>query len=213
MEKDEKVEDKEEDKVEDASPEYIPAKEIAEKKAEPLATIPLPPESVLKSAFLTAIKYRGKLEALKAYNDSVKELVGIKHSTADYNEGVLRVLRTVETLKDAQTIHKSDKNKRDAELLRSEQHLEQMKHEAYLARKLREAEKHHNRIQHEQLMSATGTDDLTEEEQEVEEYMRDKLRPSRYASVADKIRSDMNLTDEQSFILDSLVEELTKSGG
>lgn len=121
--------------------------------------------------------------------------------------------RTIETLKDAHTIHQSDKNIRDAELLRSEQHLEQMKHEAYLAEKEREVEKHNVRIQHEQLMGSTGTDDLTEEELEVEEYMKDKLRPSRYASVADKIRRDMNLTDEQSFILDSIVEELTKSVG
>lgn len=211
MEKDK--EEKKHDKVEDASPEYISAKEIAKKKAESLATIPLPPDSVLKSAFLTAIKYRGKTEALKAYNSSVQALVEIKHSTADFNDAAVRALRSIETLKDAQTIHQSDKNIRDAELLRSEQHLEQMKHKAYLAEKQREVEKHNVNIQHEQLMGAAGTDDLTEEEQEVEEYMRDKLRPSRYASVADKIRRDMNLTDEQSYILDSLVEELTKSVG
>jgi len=206
------------DKIKEVSGQYLTAAEIEEReqnksltdfRGNTLSTIPLPPEDVMRSGFLTAIKYKSIEKALNAYNDAVQGLVRIKDSQSDFNRAVMEELRTIETLNDAETIHRADKAVRDAETLRAEQHLKQVEHEAYLAEKQREVEKHNLHIQHAKLMGTTGTEDLTEEEQEAEAYMRAKLRPSRYQSVADKIRQDTTLTTEQKKILDGLVSELT----
>ena len=208
---DDKVEDVSDYKVEEVSGEYIPAKEAREvaERGGSLPIIPLPPENVLKSAFLTAIKYRTVSKALTAYDSCISELTNIKDSQSRFNEAALNELRTIEKLNDASGVHEADQALRDESLLDAKERLVQRKHVAYLDEKKREVEKHNVDIEHGILMGASGTDELTEEEQELEEHLKAKLRPARYKSVADKIRQDTNLTEEQSKMLDDLVEELT----
>ena len=198
------------DKVEDVSPEYISAKEV-EKKEESFPVIPLPPDNVLKSAFLTAIKYRTVASAFAAYNSVVREKGNISDSFARSYEAKGRELEAYEILCDAPYTHERKARTRrallEAESVKAEAYLAQQKHEAHLAKKLRAAEKHHNRIQHEQLMKSTVVNDMSEEEQEAEEFLRDGLRPLRIKALADMIRSE-GVTEEESKRLDEMVEKM-----
>jgi len=201
------------DETRDLRGTYIPAKDVAEKNSSSLANIPLPPDAVLKSAFLTGIKYRTVEKALSAYKSCIEELSNIKHAQAGFNEAVLAEQRTIELLNDAHTVHQTDKDVRDAEALRANQHLEQMKHEAYLAKKQREVEKHNVDIQHAELMNQESdpVEKMTQSEKELKAHMESKLEPLRAQAVADQIRKERNLTPEEEKILDEIVSDYQES--
>jgi hypothetical protein len=183
-----------------------------------LKGIQLPPDNVIGSAFLSAIKYHSIASAMSAYNSVIRAESEIEESTAELYRARVDKMSAIQLLEDAPKIHAEESRVRmakfRAERIRAEQHEKQEKHEAYLAKLQREVEKRNARVMHAKLMGESGeeeTDNLTDAEEELKEYLKDKLRPSRYKTVADDLKSEMNLSKEQEKMLDELVEELTKA--
>ena len=179
--------------------------------------IPLPPEGILKSAFLTALKYRTVASAFAAYNSAVMEKGNVSDSLARNYEAKGRELEAYETLCDAPYTHERKARTRrallEAEAVQAEAYLAQQKHEAHLAKKQRAAEKHHNRIQHEQFMKSAAVDDLSEVEKEADEHMRASVLPLRIQALADAIRKERPLSDAEEARLAKTVEDITKTVG
>lgn len=206
-----------EDEINPASSEYIAKAEITEKDKN-LLPIPLPPDHVMRSAFLTAIKYRSVQTALTAYNSCIRELTSISRAQSSFHQAQLEEQRTVELLKDASTIHEADQLARDTVLLKAKQDHEQLKHEAYLAEKKREVEKHNADIQHAHLINAGIDPDekvqKSQADQEMKEYLESKVfKMRKEKSIAEEIRKEHQLTQEEEAILNNLVDELSTNLG
>lgn len=179
-----------------------------------LSTIPLPPDDVMKSAFLTAIKYRTVKSALRAYDSCVQELVSIKESQASFNRAQLEESRTIMMLEDADKIHQMDSDIRDANALRASETLEQLKHEAYLAEKERHVERYNVNAQHSELMNQTieKPETTSQADKEKKEWMEAQLfKNSREQQIADEIRKEHNLSDEEEARLAELVAKLSSN--
>jgi hypothetical protein len=192
--------------------EYLSADEVSD-PTKNLPNIHVPGDVILKSAFLTAIKYRTVTSALKAYDAAFNELINIKDSQARFNEAAVEELRSIELLRDAETIHKADRNARRTRALQSEEKLEQVEHQAYLDRKLREMEKRNADIEHNAFMTGDAKTEPSEEDKELEESLLYKMGPLNVQEVADGIRAKYDLSKEQSDALDEEVRKVTKSGG
>ena len=195
----------------DVRGEYIPKGEVPATQERDLSPIPLPPDNVMRSAFLTAIKYRSVQTALSAYNNCINELTRTKNAQAGFHRAQVEEERAIELLKDSSTVHATDTAKRKMEQLRAEEALAQMEHEAALAGKLREMEKRNADIQHQNFMQGQdNTDNLSQEDKELKEYMESRiLRSRREKAIADLIRKEGNLSEEEEKILDELLGELS----
>lgn len=193
--------------------EYIARGELVVDKKN-LSTIPLPPDDVMKSAFLTAIKYRTVKSALRAYDSCVQELVSIKESQASFNRAQLEESRTIMMLEDADKIHQMDSDIRDANALRASETLEQLKHEAYLAEKERHVERYNVNAQHSELMNQTieKPETTSQADKEKKEWMEAQLfKNSREQQIADEIRKEHNLSDKEEARLAELVAKLSSN--
>ena len=101
------------DEKKGAEAEYIPpddrSKEI-ERRPETgqLPEVQLPPSGVIRSAFLTAIRYRSTAAAVAAYTSAVHQSAGAVRALADLDRAVLEKDRVTRLLEDAETIHEKD---------------------------------------------------------------------------------------------------------
>ncbi|GAB5453396.1 MAG: hypothetical protein Hals2KO_37240 [Halioglobus sp.] len=181
--------------------------------------VPLPPDHVMKSAFLTAIKYRTVESALVAYHRCINEMASIKGAQARYKNAELQEERAVLLLRDSAKIHYADaadrsavKNAAEQRLMQSEEHLKQAEHQATLDDLRREMELKNAKDQHAAFIAGNtaGTDELSEEEQELKEFLESRVNRSGMAKkVAAAIRQERDLSGEETAILDSLVNEIS----
>ena len=139
-------------KIEDVSGQYIPKDAVLTPQEKDLSPIPLPPDNVMRSAFLTAIKYRSVQTALSAYNNCINELSRTKNAQAGFHRAQLQEEKAIKLLRDSDEIHREDAAKRKMARMKAEHDLEQLEHEIDLAKKLRAMEKRNADIQHQQFM-------------------------------------------------------------
>jgi len=198
----------EDDKLEDASGVYsVEGELVKEEKTYP--TIPLPPDNVLKSAFLTAIKYRTVAKAIEAYNFAILELASTQRAISELNDAFLEGQRVVRKLENAEKIFKADAAAREARLIREEHNLEQVKHEAKLAELQRKVELAHAQKQHDALTGEEVNTTLTQEEEEFVEHVKAKIRPARYKQIVEDLIKEQGLNEEQQKIAKELAEKLS----
>jgi len=207
------------DEIEDTQGEYefIAKGEGSAQKDGGQLPIHLPPDHVMKSAFLTAIKYRTVESALVAYHRCINEMVSIKGAKARFNAAEVEEERAVRLLRDSETIHAADAADRMLVKKAAEERLKQAEHQGQLDKMLRDMELKNAKDQHAAFMSGDTTQrtELSEEEEELKVFLESRVYRSGMAKkVAAVIREEKDLSGDEATILDSLVNEIsTTSGG
>jgi len=198
--------------------EYLPpqSRDVAKRDNKPnLPDPPLPSTGVVRSAFFTAVRYRGMAAAVAAYTSAVNRSVEAVNALADLDKAVLEHERASRQLDDAETIHKRDVAKRKQKLLNAEQNKRNAEAAAAKAdmereRELSSAEAKHQRWQGKETGegSSINLDDLSKEEKEYYDELKAVTTKQRFDLIAQAVieeflagRSENQLTpDEQEYI-------------
>ena len=199
-----------EDSVNDVAGTYIPAEkktELEKNRRELLNKV------VGGSAFLSSIRHRNIRKAYNAFEEIIRAETGVIQADADYQTAVTEHQRTVELLRDAHTIHQTDKDIRDAEATRAKAHLAKQKHEAYIAGLEMDVERKNAEDQHRRLMNSEDVEDaiLSEEDEELMERFESARVPHRAKYLAELFKNNNDLTPEEEKMVDNVAEQWEKA--
>jgi hypothetical protein len=210
--------------------EYLPPepRDVARRdERQHLPDLPLPSSGLIRSAFLTAVRYRGTAAAVAAYSSAVRESVEAVNALADLDDAVLKQERTRRKLVDAETIHQRDAAKRREKLLKAQQSAHQEEVRAKKADLKRQQELSRLEAQHEHWQGKeTGAggfldpDDLSPDEKEYYQELKAATAHRRYDLIAKAVideflagrsENDLNI-DERNYIerLKTVAAQLAK---
>ena len=166
----------------------------ARDKAGQLPEITLPPAGIIRSALITAVRYRSTVRALAAYHAAIREAAGVTEALDDLDYARLERERTIELLKDAPSIHKADADHRKKKLIKATDELEQEEARVEIARMERERKLHDEREKHRKWQQqqagqpTSDPDDLSEEEQEFATKLKARSEKHRRSAQEPRLR-------------------------
>ena len=142
-------------------------------EARHLPEIALPPRGVIKSALLTALRYKTTETALRAYRAAIREAVGATGALDDLDHARLQRERTLRLLEDAESIHQDDADHRRTKRIGTEQALKDAEADAEIKDMERQRKLQRERDKHEQWeekQRGESGPDLAERSEEEEEF-------------------------------------------
>jgi len=196
-----------------------------------LPDLPLPKPGAIKSSLVTAIRYRLTAQAVRAYKETVSEIVETEYALGRLEEARLERQRSIRQLQDAHKIHEADQLFRDQqrddaerERIKAEHKLAEAKADAEVAefgrqQRVIKARKHHDRFlnkEHGDSTSGVDLDDLSEDEKQFVQDLEMDTRGHRYMEIAEAYINDFKaerrgkLSDKEEAYINNVREQAKK---